>query len=471
MLGSAAAAAVLLCAHAPTLAAQASPWLYGGHWTRDVATRLHALGATPLGFDPSARVQTVSRMHAAFLGCDEAGFTPACTQRLTTEHPQRARLWYELAGTYALHDGAVLAGGFTRDRVWTGPRMLEDVHAGGARLRLSAVPTGRVAVSASVEALSDDVRVEQAVAEVRVGAAGIWGGRRMVGYAAGLDGGFVLSGVVPVDGAGVRIAEPVQLAWLGAFSADVFAGVADSSGLVARPWLLGMRLHAQPHARFDIGATRAAVFGGIDGARVGVRQVAEIFVGANPRGEYADDQVASVDARWRAPLPGLALELYGEWALHDIDLEVLIDMPAFTLGARFPTLPGTAHLALTLEHTQISGACCGNPPWYHHFELADGWTESGVLRGHPLAGHGREWRASLHAALADWRVLARADAFTRTRGAENLLAPDRTGRAHGALLTLDAVLARQTGVRLFVAHERGADWRETHATLSLHWHR
>ena len=471
MLGSAAAAAVLLCGHVPALAAQASPWLDGGHWTRDVATRLHALGGTPPGFDPAARVQTVWRMHAAFLGCDEAVFTAACAQRLAAEHPQSARMWYELAGMYALRDGAVLAGGFTPDREWTGPRMLDDINGGGARLRVSAVPTPRMALSAGVEALSGDVRVEQAVAEVRVGAVGIWGGRRVVGFGAGLDGGFVLSGVVPVDGAGVRIAEPVQLAWLGAFSADVFAGVADSSGLVARPWLLGMRLHAQPHARVDIGATRAAVFGGIDGARVGARQVAEVFVGANPRGDYADDQVASVDARWRAPLPGLALELYGEWALHDVDLEVLIDMPAFTVGARFPALPGAEHLGLTVEHTRISGACCGNPPWYHHFELADGWTESGVLRGHPLAGHGREWRASLHAALADWSVLARADAFTRNRGAENLLAPDREGRARGALLTLDAALTQQTGVRLFLAHERSADWRETQATLSLHWHR
>jgi hypothetical protein len=466
---------VLLVGRVQEAGAQASPWLARDHWSRAAAVRLHALNATPGGFDPAARVHTVKAMGAALAGCADdiadASLPGGCVAAFAAERGGLARAWVEAAAGYALREGALLGGGFTPEREWTGPRRLADRRLAVARVRIDGVPVPRVAISAGVEADADGVRIEQANAELRLGRFGVWAGRRVLGYAPGAGGGLVLNGAVPVDGGGVRIADAVRLAWLGEVTAELFAGQADSSGFVARPWLLGLRLHARPHVRFDLGATRAAVFGGMAGARVGVQEIAEVLVGANPGGRYADDQVASLDARWRPPVPRIPLELFGEWALHDVDLEVLLDMPAITLGVRMPVIPGAAALGMTLEHTRIAGSCCGNPPWYHHFELAGGWTDTGVLRGHPLGGQGREWRVSLDAALLDWRVRVRADALMRTRLGENLFAPDRAGSAHGGALTVTGALSQHSGVELQLAHEAGRGWGETHAFLALSWHR
>lgn len=455
--------------------AQASPWLTDDHWTRTAAVRLHALGATPAGFDPAARVHTIATLRAVLAGCADGGGSgprmgSGCATRFAAERGDTARAWLEPAALFEMRDGTLLGGGFTPAREWTGPVARDDVRAPALRARGGAIPFARVALSAGAAIREDGVEIEQANAELRLGRFGVWGGRRVIGYAPGTGGGLVLNGAAPVDGGGVRIADAAQLAWLGAFTAELFAGVADSSGFVARPWLLGMRVHARPHARFDVGGTRAAVFGGMDGARVGMQQLVEVLVGANPRGDYADDQVASLDARWRPPLGTLPVEMFGEWALHDVDLEALLDVPAFTLGARLPAVPGAGALSLALEHTQIARSCCGNPPWYHHFELAHGWTDSGVLRGHPLGGHGREWRVAVDAALLAWRVLVSADALARTRGSENLFAPDRLGRSRGGVLRVDAALTDRVGAALHVTHESGDGWRETHGVVALRWH-
>lgn len=472
---AAALASTLLIGCVQTAAAQASPWLTRDHWTRAAVVRLHALGLTPRGFDPAARVHTFAETRDALAGCAEvpphAVHVPAgCAERFTAERSGSAIALLEAAAVYDIREGAVLGGGFSADREWTGPEPLDGTNRAAARVRIGAIPHRRVALSAAFDAGGDGVHVEQANAEVRLGPVAVWGGRRVVGFSPGAGGGLVLNGAVPVDGGGVRIADAVELRWVGAVTAELFIGKADSSGFVARPWLLGMRVHAQPHPRFDIGATRAAVFGGIGDARVGIRQVAEVLVAANPQGDHADDQVASIDGRWRPPIGGIPLEIYGEWALHDIDLEVLLDMPALTVGARVPAIPGVEAVGIALEHTRIGGSCCGNPPWYHHFELANGWSDSGVLRGHPLGGEGREWRVSMEAALIGWRLLLRADAMTRTRGSENLFAPDRAGRAHGGSLSLNGMISQHAGVELHLAYETAEEWQETRAALALRWH-
>ena len=191
--------------------------------------------------------------------------------------------------------------------------------------------------------------------------------------------------------------------------------------------------------------------------------------GSGSEEQVLDDQVASADARWRPPLRELAFELYGEWAIHDVDPEVLWDMPAFAVGVRVPMLPGAHALGASFEHTQISRSCCNNPPWYHHFELADGWAQNGVPRGHPLGGHGREWRLTVDGAWRDARMLLHAEAFTRRRGGQNLYAPTRTGRATGAVLRADAQLGAHAGAWLRLDYEHGASWNEVRSTLALKW--
>jgi hypothetical protein len=222
-----------------------------------------------------------------------------------------------------------------------------------------------------------------------------------------------------------------------------------------------MRVHAAPHARFDAGITRVAIFGSMSDDALGVREIGAVLVAANLEPPFADDQVASIDARWRMPYAALPLELYGEWGVHDIDPEVFIDMPAFTAGVRLPALPRARAVGVTLEHTQVSGSCCMNPPWYHHFELADSWTMRGEPLGHPLGGHGRQWQLAVDATTAP--VLAHLSVAWRTRGHENLYAPVRAGRAFAMRAVADAQLRSRMHLTFDIASEHADTWRELRA--------
>jgi hypothetical protein len=291
----------------------------------------------------------------------------------------------------------------------------------------------------------------------------VWAGRRRLGYRPGAGGGLVLTGLGRFDGAGIRSRRSLALPVAGAVTFDAFGGRVDRNGRVAAPWLLGMRVHARPHARFDFGATRVAMFGGMDGAGMGLRQWLEVFVGGNLAEPYADDQVASLDARWRPPVR-FPLELHGEWGMHDIDPGVLLDVPAFVVGLRMPL---GADFLIGVEHTQISASCCQNPPWYHHFELANGWTADGALIGHPLGGHGREWRVTAAGALHEGGLLYEVSGAQRSRGAENLMAPVRLGRAYVVDTSLHARLPSPFAAELMLHHERGSDWSELRGVIGV----
>jgi hypothetical protein len=455
------AALVLLLLYAAPAAAvaQAPPGplsLPLDHWWHRAAVRLQALDARPDAGQAAAGhgQRRLAAAYAARLAA-EVGGGPG----------RRAHL--ELGPVLRLHDGPVRAGRFNLEREWIGPEPVARVMAAGARADLLLRPQSWLTLGAAVAGHGTRWGAEQLVVEARSGGAvAAWGGRRPLAYAPGA-GGLVLSRLERFDGAGVVLAGGgVPLP--GSSSAQVFGGRVPANGHVASPWLFGMRVGLALAARFDVGATRVAVFGGLHGARPGVREIAEVLVGANLRGDFADDQVASLDARWRSRLRGLPLEVYGEWGMHDMDPGVLLDIPAFTVGMRAPVLPGTA-AGLTLEHTQISGACCGNPPWYQHFELAGGWTRAGVPLGHPLGGQGREWRAALTGSAGGWRVVYDVDAFARTRGAENLYAPLRAGRSAGARLHADALLMPRLSGRVGAGIETGRGWRELQLALHAAW--
>ncbi|HUF77116.1 MAG TPA: hypothetical protein VMM35_12600 [Longimicrobiales bacterium] len=106
------------------------------------------------------------------------------------------------------------------------------------------------------------------------------------------------------------------------------------------------------------------------------------------------------------------------------------------------------------------GSCCGNPPWYHHFELYDLWTAGGRPLGHLLGGHGTEWRAYVRGSGTDTRFRLEVDAFRRQRGAENLFAPERIGRSHRGIAgaTWAATRRGRTELRLDLEYERGDGW-------------
>lgn len=488
-------AVLLLLLSARAGAQHASPWLPIGHWSTEAAVRLHALGLAP-DLDPSVRQRTSARIAGLLRAARAAAATrnpgavdgderrvgsgktlrlvAAYVERFSEEYPDafgdsliEAVPYFEgfIAPQLIVRENARLAGGFTLDREWAGPEPLPDLGTAGGLVH-AGLASERIAVTLAVAGEGDVWRATQVTADIAAGPVAVWLGRRAPGFAPTSGGGLVLDGAVAFEGGGVYSLLPLRLPILGGVSGELFGGVLESNGFVSDPWLLGVRLHASPHARFDVGTTRVAVFGGMNGARFGVRQLFEVLVAANLGGNHADDQVASVDARWRPPL-SVPIELYGEWGMHDIDPGVLLDMPSFALGVRVPMLPFASAFSAGIEHTQIARSCCENPPWYQHFELAEGWTEDGVPLGHPLGGHGREWRVHVVGAPFGACVLVDAAAFRRTRGDENLYAPERAGRALGIAATVDVRLRAWLSVGGNLRLEDGSGWRETRGGLHL----
>ena len=444
--------------------AQPSGWLPHEHWTRAAIVRLHALGQAS-AHDPVPVQQWSDDVQALFT--TGAPGARALLQRLQNERTS-TNAWFdvEMTGRYVLRDDVVRTGRFTLSRVWAPPVAVPDVTAAGAALHIRVQPVPRVSLTARAAGHGSRYRVEHATIDARVARAHVWAGRRAVGYATGLSGGLVLTHLPLVDGAGTALHAPLHVPLIGGVTAELFGGRVAANGHVRAPWVIGTRLHAALHPRFDAGATRVALFGGMDGARVGIRQVAEVIVAGNLAAPYADDQVASVDARWRPPAR-LPLELYGEWGMHDIDAGVLIVVPAFTVGVRAPALAGAASLGATIEHTQISGSCCSNPPWYHHFELADGWTMRGTPLGHPLGGHGREWRMAVDATTA--ALVTGAGIAWRIRHDENLYSPTRAGSAVAADVHADAHVWRRASLSIRTQLEHGDGWNELRARIAGQW--
>jgi hypothetical protein len=444
----------------PLYAQRASPWLPADHWSAMVLKRLHAAGL--IERDPA--------LSPTLLEALDALSDPYRERLLAERSPGGVPDAFLVHGSALLfaRRGALRPGGFTLEREWTGPTRRRDATAAGARLWLAASPLHWLAFTVQAIALEGDGGVEHATLDATKGAFHVWGGRRAVSYDAGDGGGLVLNGLDRFDGAGVRTRRPVPLPALGLISGEVFGGAVDRNGHVEKPWLLGMRFHVRPHARLDIGATRVAVFGRTDGRAIGPVAIGEVLLGTNLDGDHADDQVASMDFRWRPPLAG-ALELHGEWGMHDIDFGVLFDVPAFTIGVRLPHLRSAASPGIAIEYTHIAGSCCENPPWYHHFELADGWTRRGRLLGHPLGGHGYQWSGTVSGDVRDARLVYRALGMLRWRGDENLFAPLRQGRAVAAELGFVAAIGNHAATELQVFVERGADWTESGSELAIRW--
>jgi hypothetical protein len=427
-------------------ASRPSAWLRSDHRAVDILRRHHPSAAA---YHDPAPVRLVGAAMPAVSG----------------EAQERSVL---IAGG-TLRRGGLRAGVFSADSTWIDPAAEPDGQDPVLRVWLSRWLHCRIGITMDASAVSSSFELDHATLDIGAGARRLWAGRRTVGWSPVGGGGLVLNRLDRFDGGGIMLSSNGSAASIGPWSGELFAGRVPRSGRVARPWLLGMRAHVRLHERFDAGVTRAAVFGGVDGAGISPFTILGVLAGTNLSRTHVDDQVASIDARWRPPT--LPVELYGEWGMHDVDPGVLIHVPAFTVGVRTLAKSGSGGIATALEHTHIAAACCENPPWYHHFDLSNGWTVDGALLGHPLGGQGREWRIALDGATSHSPILLHAAATLRSRGPENLLAPVRAGRSLAFEARADGRLSRSTGARAEIFVERGTGWRELRARIAARWHR
>ncbi|HLS03033.1 MAG TPA: capsule assembly Wzi family protein, partial [Beutenbergiaceae bacterium] len=301
---------------------------------------------------------------------------------------------------------------------------------------------------------------------IGVGKWSFWGGRRALGFHQGVGGGIVLTSNQVFDGGGVYLADPIALPWLleylGPVRFDLFLTRIENGDRITDPWFGIARGMIEPHSRLELGFNRANIFGGKGNSPTTPRSVLQMILGmhAGEEGEY-NNEVFSIDLRYRPPLGSVPLSFYLEWGMDD-SAGGWWYVPARVVGVELAAVPGVPEVALGIERTSFAEGCCGNTIWYRNWSLRGGWADGGRPLGHSLGGHGTEWLVHGQSDIFSARVRMRFQIFTRNRGYENLFAPEREGRSTGGRISLDGSVGHLFGISLQGMIEEGNDgWRES----------
>lgn len=490
-------------AAAVPLRGQQSAWdsaphvfLASDHWLVPELARLHALGLLPEGIDASQRVPTQAQALRQLARARDLAEERDPSQAVMIDH-LRARLRNEaaigdvpaapsLGGAvqvgWAGSTGLARTGWGYRDGYpqadWHGAEVRADERGALWSIAIHAQPfdwlTSRVRLGADPSTPDADPSTVLEEAYVALDGWNLigWAGVRPIGYGPARSGGIVLSGGVPLPSAGVRTDRPFRLPWvfrhLGPVSLELMLGERDFSHSFEDVGVLVTRGTVTPHPRFQLGVTRAALFGGSGNTSVDALDVFFLLIGKHA-GDVSEleNQVVSVDAQYRLPTERwLPVRVYVEWGFED-SANAWRDVPGILAGIEAPSLPGFRAARIGVEYATFAQSCCGNPIWYRHAIFQDGWAVEGVSLGHPLAGHGHAWSLLVGGALFDGFVHIDGELFRRHRRHENPLDPVRLGVSRGVRLEVNAALAPRFELIGRGVLEDGSGWRESVWSLGL----
>jgi len=492
----------------------ASPILPADHWAVDAARRAVVVGLAPAGFawgegtltqgvagwalyEASERARQTASPLANITAGEWRRFVrefPAVAARLVTELDRGKRS--STAGT-TMPFSASMDGRFvtetgrllpvrsldrTRENV-SPPVPLSDLDDGELELRVGTIAGQYVA--GEVAGGRNDERWQIHDWHVMAQAKSIeaWVGERAPELGPGVGGGLVIDGRAVFGGGGFGFANPVRAPWifrhLGYIDGEAFLSRIDSSAATRHPWVFASHLSFSPHRRLLLGATQAFMFGGDGVAPFTFRNFKEMFLthGIKTAGTEFENGIASVEARWRPPVPVVPVVLYAEWASDD-NHGAWFKFPAIVAGASVPSIPGIPGLAIGLEHASFAKPCssCNGcacnfyATWYRHYVFMDGWTLDRRPIGHPLGGDGTEWLAYGRYDDAPRRIRLDARVFARDRGRYNIFAPTLEGRSVGGALAADYRLTDAVELRLAGDLEHGrADWSSSSFRAGVRW--
>ncbi len=227
--------------------------------------------------------------------------------------------------------------------------------------------------------------------EISVGRQSLWWGQ-------GRHGSLVLTNnAKPFDMLRITNPSPVLLPWifkyLGPFRFDVFWSELEKERVVSEPYFAGLRLQFKPLPWFEIGASRAVMFGGEGRPSVGWDEFFTILGGKNLEGgEDTSNSVAAIDARLRLPFLWGA-QVYGEYGGED-EAGYFLSKSAWLAGLYLPYIEPSGRLSLRLEYADLS-----NSVWYRHSQYRSGYTYEGTLIGHHAGGAAKDAFAELQLLL------------------------------------------------------------------------
>jgi hypothetical protein len=365
------------------------------------------------------------------------------------------------------------------------PERIDDLNAGDLELRLGGIAGSHVAAEAAGGRNQGEWGMRDWQLVGGVSALGAWVGKRALDYGPGAGGGIIFDGNAAFTGGGVLLATPIRLPWifrvLGPVSGEAFLSRIDSSAASRHPWVFSSHGSISPHPRLLLGATQAFMFAGDGQPPFTFRNFKEMFLthAIKVAGAEFENGIASVEARWRPPIPKVPAVLYAEWGSDD-NHAAWFKFPAVVAGLMVASVPGVPTLSLGLERASFAAPCttCNGcacnyyATWYRHYVFMDGWTLDREPIGHPLGGDGTEWL--LYGRIDDAAHRFRVDtkAFVRDRGRYNIYSPAREGQSAGGSLGAEYRLTRSLELQAAAMLEHGdagGGWTTSSLSARLRW--
>lgn len=456
----------------------ASPFISAEHWSFDVLRRLDDAGLLPRGAD-LARQSIPQEEAARLLAYADSAAATHYLERFRREFKAPGRGFVQQnMGAVARGIRNAFAPGIGYDTLaWTGARALDDATDWRYAFSMGLTYAPHLAIGLDAEIGGDDVAASQFI--FTAGHFGAWTGFRPLGYGVGNGGGLVLNEFLNQNGGvpqfGVFLPRALRMPLLGHVRFEMHAGKIDNvlnlngAQRELEPWFWTARGSFEPLPYLRIGINRAMMFGGAGNTPATFERVLKNIVGIytdNGESNFAN-QIISIDFRLR--VPGLPVIAYLDWGSEDA-AGGWWDVPAIMGGVKYARMDSSYDVAIGVEHVQFTRSCCSNGIWYRHAWFRGSWADGERMLGHPLGGHGREWRVFADGSVDGGRLTGHAAVFARRRRAENILAPQWEGKSTGVEAGTDAEITNRFWLQIEGEYERGAaDWSTARWSAALRY--
>lgn len=251
----------------------------------------------------------------------------------------------------------------------------------------------------------------EAYGKARLGPLEVQAGKDSLWWGPGRGGSIMMSNnAEPLRMIKVTNPQPMQLPWvlrvLGPFRAQWFLAELEDDRAIPEARLSAIRLNFKPHARWEMGVSRAIMFGGRGQPRVDLFDYAKAFLARSEQVE--NNQLAGLDTSILLPLEEIP---YGEY-LPLRSLKFYVDAAGEDEAGGIPSNWGilyglglndilkTGRTDLRIEYADNHVA--GKPNvFYEHSLYTSGYTYKGRILGHHMGTDSRDFFIRLSHYLTD----------------------------------------------------------------------
>ncbi len=295
----------------------------------------------------------------------------------------------------------------------------------------------------------------------------------------GWSGSLILDAAAPAVPAvgwrrtAVEVNNHPWASWVGAWGADIFVGRLQGHERPRRPFLIGMRLELAPLNGLQIGLSRTMQWGG-RGRDQSASSLIDALLGNDNVGfggitseNEPGNQLAGIDMRWLVD-PVSRTSLYGQMVGED-EAGKFPSRNVILIGAdtRVPIQRGA--LRVFVEWTDLLAGRISHDPrpfvTYRHPNFGQGYTQEGVLLGHPVGGDLKLGTLGWLYRGGVWAVMA-ATSVGSAEPTSHFFAPGRVLGAH-ASLQFERDARVQLGAAASVWHDRAS--RRSGWQMWLRW--